>query len=79
MWTAYKWPLLAVTIALVSAYITMGEMAHDTSGPRTFIAALAAMCLGAWLYSLGRDGRPRDIGPDKENDKEDKCPTKRER
>jgi hypothetical protein len=49
-----RWPLLAVAVALVTTYVTMAEVNRGDEGPRTFVAALAAVTVGAWLYSLAR-------------------------
>lgn len=45
-----NWPLLGVTIALIGVYVAMTET-HADEGPRTFVAGLAAVTLGAWLHS----------------------------
>lgn len=47
-------PLLVMAILLLAAYITMAEINRGDDGPRTFIAGLAAMTLGAWVYSVAR-------------------------
>lgn len=66
-------PLLAVAVALTSAYIGMAEWNRGDSGPRTFIAALAAVALGAWLYSVARDAGYQER--DRERPADDEAPT----
>jgi hypothetical protein len=39
--------------------VTLAKLENDTEGPRTFIAGLAAVCLGAWLYAMARHDRDR--------------------
>lgn len=63
MWRLLRrWPLLGVALALLAAYLTLAKLAdHDeTEGPRTFIAGLAAMTLGAWLYAFASEHRDDD-------------------
>lgn len=54
------WPLLGVSVALVAAYIAMSATDTGDDGPRTFVAALAAMCLGAWLHAEATRHRDTD-------------------
>lgn len=48
---AKNWPLLGVTVALIATYVAMAGTHIGDDGPRTFIAGLAAVCLGAWLHA----------------------------
>jgi peptidoglycan/LPS O-acetylase OafA/YrhL len=62
-----RWPLLAVTLALLGAYLTLAELDNEREAPRTFLAGLAAMMLGAWLYAVAADhsgGRAEDGNDD---------------
>lgn len=64
MWRVLShWPLLGMAVVLIACYVTMSAARTGDDGPRTFIAALAAVTLGAWLYSLAHH-----CPPDKEAD-----------
>jgi hypothetical protein len=67
-----KWwrdhPLLAVAITLIGAYITMAEWNRGDDGPRTFVAALAAMALGAWIYAIAQQNACRQPDDDVDRD-----------
>lgn len=64
MWALLKrWPLLTMAVLLLGVYITLAQTSKN-DGPRTFIAGLAAMLLGAWLYSYAHG----DTSENKSND-----------
>jgi hypothetical protein len=62
-----RWPLLWVSVALFGIYVGLSEQtAHSDrlESPRGFIAGLAAMTLGAWLYGLAAHRGRRDDDDD---------------
>lgn len=53
-WFATRWPLMAVALILLGAYVAMAQWDTGDTGPRTFIAALGSLTLG---YALGANGK----------------------
>lgn len=53
----HRWTLLGAAGALLTTFVAMGEAsAPDDPAGRSFIGALGAMTLGAWVYAVATHG-----------------------